>query len=259
MKIFLLILVCLAFTSRAPASTANYFRAWEGFKKSDMSPEQLNMVLPPFMQSTVTVYKQKLNSYFVAIPPAKKPAYVPDEFALIALVSEAAYQTVRATPEGKAYGESHWTIFDKDKSKSAEQKPSSSPQLESKTVYDFSPKPLDWQTGHTTFFVGTRKANITAADFLVHLRKHIELTRKSLENKGLLRGYVVVVNENYEAAYLNWKSQAEMDKAFAGDAGKAVGTDAGTFMDMLMFEGSQKFRGVPENAKAIGSGFYQVK
>jgi len=228
-------------SQKSPAPLAEYFRVWQGFQNAQMTSDQFLGELPSFMRDTVELYgkAQALNQYLVVIPPKNKPDFIPDELALVALTSESAYQTVRATPEGKRYSERHWDIFEKGKSQSAKrlvnyfaEKPA---QLEPSVAYSILPPALNWNDGFSLVYIGTRKNDITAAQYLARLKSHIELASRKMGPQGL-RGYIVIANEDYEVAYLNWPSQEAHDRAVASLSGKAVFGDASEFMDTLMYE-----------------------
>jgi len=231
-----------------PASAAyeaNYFRAWQGFKKSSLSDETFMRELPDFMKKTVDLYQNRaLNNYIVAIPPLEKPAYIPDEIALVALSSEEDYQSIRNTPEGKKYSARHWDIFDKNTSHSAkhlidynQERPD---KLDSNWAYDMIGQPIDWSDGVNYVFIGVKKPNGSKGSFLERLKSHIEIARETMEPKGL-RGYIVIANENYEIAFLNWESQISHDNAGVSKKGKVVFDDANEFMDVLMYESAAGF------------------
>lgn len=237
----------------ASGPRASFFRVFQGFKRADMPNERFTKEFPKFMNRTVDLYAPAniLNNYIVVIPPAKKPSYIPDEFALVALTSEEGYRAIRATPEGQAYSEDHWTYFNKETSKSAPYELDAGQALVHNQAYDLSPSPVDWSKGHTLFFLGTRKAGQTPEQFLSKLRSHIDLAKHNLVPLGL-KGYIVLANENYEAAYINFESKEAMDAAFAQAAGQEVGEDARLFMDVLMWEPTKKL------TLPLSTGVYQA-
>jgi hypothetical protein len=239
-------------------SKANYYRVWQGFKRPELSESKFQATLPSFMNTTIRIYTdhRALNEYLVGVTPRKKPAFVPDEFALVALDSEEHYKEIRATSEGKAYGESHWTLFDARRSKSAsliryfQENPES---LRSNTAYDMTGTPHDWSQGHTTFFLGLKKNGISSEEFLIRLKKHIELVAKELAPLGL-HGYVIIANEQYEAAYMNWPDVRTMEVAFQSETGSMVRKDAESFMEFLQWSAPEAF-----NGRSISAGhFYQT-
>lgn len=221
------------------ANTADYFRVWQGFMRADLTREQFLSNFPPFMKETVDLYQgQALVNYIVVLPPSDRPNYIPDEFALVALTSKQNYERIRATPEGQKYLAHHWDFFDKSISKSAD--PLVNYELDRPTnlvhnrSYDMIGKSIDWALGYNTVFIGTRKTDLDGTQFLNHLKKHIELTKAVMTPKGL-QGYILIANEQYEIAYLNWDSKESHDHAGQTQEGQDVFSDAKTFMDILMY------------------------
>jgi hypothetical protein len=224
----------------AQAQEASYFRAWQGFKNPNVSQSQFEASLPSFMKMTVDLYggAQILSQYIVVIPPAEKPSFIPDELALVALSTETDYRAIRQTPAGQAYGEAHWKLFNKENSKSADPITdlTAKPQiLKHHQSYDVIGTPIDWSKGYNIVFIGIRKANLSPTQFLRRLTRHVYLTKRALTPKGL-KGFLVIANENYEVAYLNWESQKAHDLAFQTSGGKAVSEDSAQFMESLMYQ-----------------------
>lgn len=237
---------------------ATYYRPWQGFGRSDLSSTQFLHQLSSLMNSTVQLYGGRaLSNYIVIVPPKDSPAFLPSEFALVALTSEQDYRQIRSTPEGKSYSEQHWDVFDKSQSKSATlvvYDESRVKKLEHNVSYDMFGQPLNWSLGHNAVFVGTRKPEVSEQDFMARLQNHIELARNVMGPKGL-RGYIVIANENYEVAYLNWISKQAHDQAVASDAGKLVFGDAEGFMNPLMYQEPTLYKGGAVDFNKI----YQVK
>jgi hypothetical protein len=222
------------------APKAGFFRVWRGYRKQGLNDAGFLAQLAPFMRKTTDLYgPELLSNYLVALPPEERPALVPAEFALIALENEEGYRAIRATPEGQAYADAHWEIFDRETSKSANLKVGLPDVLETGSAYDLSPEALDWRTGENLFYLGTRKEGLSQADFLSRLRTHMELVQRELQPLGL-RGYIVLADEGYEAAFLNWESEEARLAAFAGQAGPKVMRDAAEFMDGLQYSTALK-------------------
>lgn len=99
---------------------------------------------------------------------------------------------------------------------------------------------IDWATGVNFVYIGTRKSDQLPHQFLERLKSHVELAKSVMNPKGL-RGYIIIANENYEVAYLNWTSQAAHDSALQSQDGQMVFQDAGEFMDPLMYEPARAF------------------
>lgn len=242
---FLLMTLIGTALSVQAVETAGYFRIWQGFSKPTLTSEQFLNELPSFMRETVELYRERaLNNYIVVIPPANKPAFIPDELALVALNSKENYDAIRSTPAGQAYSNRHWDVFNKDNSKSAAminyklQKPAS---LTHNTAYDMLGNEINWARGYNTVFIGIKKQGLSSAEFLQHLQKHIEQARSVMEPKGLL-GYIVIANDQYEVAYLNWDSKDAHDLAAQSSGGEAVFADAQKIMDILMYQEACAFQ-----------------
>lgn len=227
-------------SSVSKANKAEYFRVWQGFKKPTLTNDQFLKELPSFMKDTVELYNERgLNNYLVVIPPANRPDYIPDELALVALTSEAEYSAIRNTEEGKAYSARHWDIFNKDNSVSSktfiDYQADPPEKLVSGATYDMIGESIDWSQGYSLVYIGTRQKQLSTEQFLGRLNKHIVLSQETLKPLGL-NAYIVLANENYEVAYMNWKSKEAHDAAFARDDVKAVFSDASTMLDLLMYQ-----------------------
>lgn len=247
MKILTRGLLAMVFTGisvggNASAQTidkAAYFRVWQGFQKTELTSVQFLNELPSFMKDTVDLYQERaLNNYIVIIPPAHKPSFIPDELALVALNTKENYEALRSTPEGQKYSARHWDVFNKNTSKSAAfvnyalDKPAN---LIHNVAYDMMGNEINWAAGFNTVFIGIKKSELSSVQFLQSLQKHIELAKLVMMPKGLL-GYIVIANENYEIAYLNWKSKQAHEQASQSIDAQAVFADAAQIMDTLMYE-----------------------
>lgn len=212
------------------AHEATYYRAWQGFAKEGPAP--MLSSLPSFMSATIDLYakNQALSNYFVIIPPANSPAFLPHELALVSLTTEADYRRIRATAEGEAYSAAHWDIFDRATSASAPMQNFGEAPLVSNTAYNVLGKPVDWSKGVSFAFVGLRKNKLSPSEFLNRLKKHVSEVAAYMEPMGL-RGYIIIANDNYEVAYMNWESE-EARLAIINSAGaQTIFADAGDMMD----------------------------
>jgi hypothetical protein len=224
--------------------SANYFRVWQGFQRTELSQTEFFTSVADFMKTTVDLYKGRaLNNYIVIIPPVVKPSYIPDELALVALSSKDSYDQIRSTPEGQAYSAKHWDVFDRQSSKSApliDFTVASPAGLVTQTAYDMIGKPNNWAVGYTTVFIGTKKSGLSSETFLSRLYDHVKLAKAVMVSKGL-KGYIFIANENYEIAYLNWESKEAHDAAGATEVGQSVFNDAKAIMDVLMYQQAVSF------------------
>lgn len=239
MKKFMITTILFAAATSCASSSAGYYRVWQGFKRTDMDVATFNQKLPAFMTATRDIYKGVLNNYLVALPPEQKPSFVPDEFALVAIRSEQDYKEIRATSAGQAYSEAHWTVFNKENSKSAPYSSVIPKVLEHNQAYDLIGQAIDWREGHTTFFIGLKKEAYSSEQFLTWLASHTQEVA-SLKSQGL-NGYIVIANDKYEVAFMNWSSKAARDLAFSTDVGQKVRAESAQYMDRLMFKEATPF------------------
>ncbi len=241
-------LLCSAFLLSPPVKAqdqANYFRAWQGFRAPELTSENFLAELDPFMRETVDLYQGRaLNNYIVIIPPAERPDYLPEEFALVALSSKEDYQAIRATPEGQHYGARHWDVFDRARSKSADPMVDFSTahlqKLEHNVSYDVVGTPIDWSQGHTQIYIGLRRGNVSKEVFLERMASHLALVKQAFHPRGL-KGYIVIANENYEVAFLNWSSEKAMKEAAQSPAGLVIRQDADELLQHFMFAPAHPF------------------
>jgi len=257
MKSLLLMVMIWGSTVNAQTiDSANYFRVWQGFQRSELSSSEFNSSVAEFMKLTVDLYKGRaLNNYIVIIPPVVKPSFIPDELALVALSSKESYDQIRATPEGQAYSAKHWDVFDNSTSKSAPMIDftSANPsQLNNQTAYDMIGRPNNWAVGYTTVFIGTKKSGLTSEIFLSRLHAHVKLAKTVMVPKGL-KGYIFIANENYEIAYLNWESKQAHEAAGSTEGGQSVFNDAKEIMDVLMYQQAKSFNA--GDAISAGQGY----
>lgn len=221
-----------------------YFRVWQGFRRTDLTPPQFLESIADFMKLTVDLYRGRaLNNYIVSIPPAVKPSCIPDELALVALSSKDTYEQIRATPEGQAYSAKHWEVFDRQNSKSAPlvDFTAVNPQsLENQTAYDMIGTPNNWAVGYTAVSIGTKRNGTSSENFLLHLYNHAKQAKAAMVPEGL-KGYIFIANENYVVAYLNWESKEAHNAAGATEEGKRLFAEAKQFMDVLMYQEAVTF------------------
>lgn len=260
-KNFFLLSVIVASTLTATfwdgeAMAAPYYRFWRGFKRSDMSSHEFKSELAKhFMPATVEINKGKgLLSYLVTIPP-RSHAGIPDELALVRYESEEAYKRQRATPEGQAYGEMHWEVFEKEISKSLVPSVYQAGELlKLETAYDMLGKEVDWQKGYSTVYIGLRKSTIEREDFIDGIRKHVVDVTNALKSQGL-QGYIVLMTSEYEIAYMNWPSQAVATSAFESKEAKAFIKDAQLILSPLQYSEAKNFDGTADDNQFINVRF----
>ena len=253
------------------AETAPYYRFWRGFKKADLAWKDFHQALvTDFMPATVKTHGHEgLVSYLVVLPSATDSVVVPDEAALVAYQSEETYKTVSSTPHGQAYQKKHGDIFTSKVSPSADllakQRASRSlvpvafstilaDDFRREGAYDVLGQPIDWQTGHSVFFLGLRKPSLRPDFFWDALHKHISYVKTAFPPFGL-RGYVVLVDRDYEMAFMNWNTKEAMEKTFQSPQGKALMKDAQGLLNTLMWQDFRDFDGLVQPGECVNVKF----
>lgn len=252
-------------TEDAPSKITSvpYYRFWRGMKldelKQDAYMEKMSKTFVPAAPKTHA--KNGLVSYTVAFPKKNHSAVIPDEIALIAYESKEVYDRAKATPEGQAYSDLHWTVFKKDASRSevpvvfSDVNPET---LESGKAYDMINKPIDWQSGYTVAFIGERKKSVAREDFLEELTKHVLNARDSFKDHGF-DGYLVLGTEDYEIAFIHWESKKAADAVFSRELGKNVADEAARLMDINIWADANEFAGKAEWEKGYNVTFKRRK
>lgn len=207
--------------ARAPA-TVPYYRFWRGVPL--LPQDEFLRKIPDFIRATRTwLISHQGVAYLPAIPLEGAPGGI-GEVALVAYASREDYERERATPEGQAYQDLHWTLFDRARSKSG-----APVALEGviapETPYDVLGLPVDWQSGCSSFFFGLRGDGVAPADFLAKLHQHV-MDAKALAKHGM-DGYLIVATDQYEIAYQHWP-RCDAEAAFQTEDGKRVSQGAQT-------------------------------
>ncbi|MBS1983263.1 MAG: type 1 glutamine amidotransferase domain-containing protein [Bdellovibrionales bacterium] len=123
---------------------------------------------------------------------------------------------------------------------------STSLDLTGRKVFDVQQgsRQVDWSQGHTTFYVGVRRTEVSSSSFGKRLEAHIQKAKSAFAPKAL-KGYRVIATPEYEIAFQNWTNEATMNETFA-QVGAPVVADAEGFMRRLVFKGVHS---VPEFSK----------
>jgi len=182
------------------------------------------------------------------------------------------YKTISSTPHGKAYQQKHGDIFTtkgNPASVSSEIPGQSrgsrslvpidfesiSPDdFRKEAAYDVLAKPIDWQTGHSVFFLGLRKPSLRPDFFWDALYKHIKNVKTSFIAMGL-RGYVVLSAPNYEMAFMNWESKEAMEKALQSPQGKSLEKEAAGIATPVMWKDFRDFDGTVQPGECVNYKF----
>ncbi len=153
-----------------PADSVRVFR---GCKKAgtrrDLFVQRLGQVFMP-----ITIQMQRLyglTAYLPAILPESKESTIPDEVALVFYRTQECYHEAKRCIGGRAYSELHELAFDMSASRSGFPKLLTADEITPDQPYHLFERSIDWQTGYSRLFVGTRKADAEADAFLAGVAK----------------------------------------------------------------------------------------
>lgn len=203
MKTILSLMTFLVLAFRWEAGAAPFYRFWRGWKLDNIQRPQFEACLNNgFLSTTVRVGAGRgLIGYLPVLLPDTQSAHnVPDEIALVIYTNEKDYNFIRSTPEGKAYGDLHWTLFDKNKGSKSLQPEVYNGKLESEHAYDILQSNVDWRKGHGIFITSKITGDITP---------YINSMRSEFSRKGLV-SYLVLVQGNILYEYQLWTDLANL-------------------------------------------------
>lgn len=203
----------------AKASPPDAVRVWRGYRLSGLAvPDFLTALGSIFMPITVQLQRlYGLTAYLPAVPPTEKAAGVPDEIALVFYETQQAYTDTSLIVAGRAYSRLHSTVFDLSISKSGFPVPLPD-RLGFDTPYFLFPDAVDWQTGFSQLFVGTRTTAMTQEKFAAALLAFLKDVREH-RPRGL-EGAIVCVNANWVIYWEHWASEAASLKGRISDLAK---------------------------------------
>ncbi len=122
----------------------------------------------------ITIQMQRLyglTAYLPAILPESKESTIPDEVALVFYRTQECYHEAKRCIGGRAYSELHELAFDMSASRSEFPKLLAADEITPDQPYHLFERAIDWQTGYSRLFVGTRKADAGPDAFLAGLAK----------------------------------------------------------------------------------------
>ncbi len=126
--------------------------------------ERLGQLFMPF---TVQMQRQYgLTAYLPAVLPESKESTIPDEVALVFYRTQECYHEAKRSVGGRAYSELHELVFDMAASRSGFPKLLTPDQITPDQPYHLFERSIDWQTGYSRLFVGSRKADVSSEAFL---------------------------------------------------------------------------------------------
>jgi hypothetical protein len=166
-----------------PADSVRVFR---GRKKADtrrdMFVQRLGQLFMP-----ITVQMQRLyglTAYLPAILPESKDSTIPDEVALVFYRTQECYHEAKRCIGGRAYSELHELAFDMSTSHSEFPRLLAANEITPDQPYHLFERSIDWQTGYSRLFVGTRKAGAGSDAFLAGVAKvarQVQVDPRSLD------------------------------------------------------------------------------
>lgn len=192
------------------AETVTFKRFWRGYQKTDLTSfDFLDKINTRIVPATRELFSKPsgLLSYHPVVTNSQAlvpSSLVAEEYAFLQYTDEETYRTFRATPDGVAYTDVHWELFDKDRSKSAIVEPFVG-KIENTHAYDLIAKEVDWKKGDTLFSIYVRKSGISDLDYHQSLSNFFSDSRSLATGWGL-RASIVLVMPDHVALYENWKS-----------------------------------------------------
>ena len=230
--------------------TIPFYRVWRGFPMPGLTTPGFLDRLQPFIVDTRTwLTGHQGVAYLPVVPPAGSPANIPGELAIVAYTSQADYEKEKATPVGKQYQDSHWTLFEKPGPRSKSGGPSPyNGEIVMDTPYDAARVPVDWQSpsGQARFFLGKIKDGTS----LNQLADLVSRTQREFATQGL-DGHIVVADSNrFMATWQHWRSQEEAERAARSDAGQKITEVRDSLLEPLLdapaalFDGNVRQGGV---------------
>ena len=153
-----------------PADSVRVFR---GRKKAgvrrDIFVERLGHLFMPLTVQMQRLYG--LTAYLPAVLPESKESTIPDEVALVFYRTQECYHEAKRRVGGRAYSELHELVFDMPASRSEFPKLLAADEITPDQPYHLFERSVDWQTGYSRLFVGTRKADAKPDAFLTGVAK----------------------------------------------------------------------------------------
>jgi hypothetical protein len=148
-----------------PADAVRVFRSRKrADTRRDMFVERLGQLFMP-----VTVQMQRLyglTAYLPAVLPESKDSTIPDEVALVFYRTQECYHEAKRCIGGRAYSDLHELAFDMSASHSDFPILFAADEISPDQPYHLFEQSIDWQTGYSRLFVGTRKAGTGSDAFL---------------------------------------------------------------------------------------------
>ena len=219
-------------TSAIPGSVpdpvpADAVRVFLGRKRAELGREDfLNRLATVFMPMTIQMQRlYGLSAYLPAVPPANESRFLPDEVALVFYGTHDDYQESKRCVGGRAYSALHELVF--DMSASTSQFPIRfDGKAEFDQAYHLFDKSIDWQSGSTRLYLGTRLPEVEAGPFTTGIAA---IASRLQQSRGDVDGVIFCVQRDW---LIWWEhSPRARDRGFGFDAlSRAAFTTAARLM-----------------------------
>jgi hypothetical protein len=166
-----------------PADSVRVFR---GRKRADTRRDMFVQRLGQFFMP-ITIQMQRLyglTAYLPAVLPESKDSTIPDEVALVFYRTQECYHEAKRCIGGRAYSELHELAFDMSASRSDFPIFFAADEIEPDQPYHLFERSIDWQTGYSRLFVGTRKTSAGSDAFLAgvaNVARRVQADPRSLD------------------------------------------------------------------------------
>jgi hypothetical protein len=166
-----------------PADSVRVFR---GRKRADTRRDMFVQRLGQFFMP-ITIQMQRLyglTAYLPAVLPESKDSTIPDEVALVFYRTQECYHEAKRCIGGRAYSELHELAFDMSASRSDFPIFFAADEIEPHQPYHLFERSIDWQTGYSRLFVGTRKTSAGSDSFLAgvaNVARRVQADPRSLD------------------------------------------------------------------------------
>jgi hypothetical protein len=153
--------------------SADSVRVFRGRKRADTRRDAFVQSLGQ-MFMPITVQMQRLyglTAYLPAVLPELQQGTIPDEVALVFYRTQECYHEAKRCIGGRAYSELHELAFDMSASHSGFPQLLAADKITPDQPYHLFERSVDWQTGYSRLFVGSRKGNAGSDAFLAGVAK----------------------------------------------------------------------------------------
>ncbi|ABC34308.1 hypothetical protein [Burkholderia thailandensis] len=185
----------------------NAVYVWRGFRSPALDYEHFVQFLGSvFVPACVLLQPPVgLRAYLpTMMPQAGKPPAVPDQTALMFWATPASHDRATKAIAARIYQNLHGDVYDMARSKLPEVPVALDPHadaLVAEQPYFLIDRAADWMLGSAKHFVGARRANLRAADFLA--AAHVWATSFQAEPPDGVDGALVCCGDDYVAAWIH--------------------------------------------------------